>query len=145
MALAEAFGRHLGEAAGASIQCDRASGRYRIKFRFGGVEYQRSTKTPDRRTAEAVKARVEETLCLLTLGRLEVQDGADVAAFVLCYGAGRRRQRPISPELQVASWTAIAESGKGRAASRRPGLRGTYFSSTVTFLIFPVKAFFPSS
>lgn len=46
----------------ANIQKDPASGRYRIKFRYTGIEYQRSIKTADRRAAEGIRARADETL-----------------------------------------------------------------------------------
>lgn len=80
----------------ANINRDTASGRFRIKFRYAGTEYQRSIKTTDRKAAEAVKARVEETLRLLALGRLDLPDGADVAGFVL--SDGKRERKPTAPK-----------------------------------------------
>jgi hypothetical protein len=45
----------------ASLHLDEHSGKYHIRFYFGGVEYKRSLKTGDEKEALAVKGRVEET------------------------------------------------------------------------------------
>lgn len=70
----------------AFLQRDEASGRYRIRFDFGSVEYKRSIKTKDRKTALGIQARIEETIRLLEQGRLEIPTGADPAAFILSDG-----------------------------------------------------------
>jgi hypothetical protein len=46
----------------ASLHLDEASGKYRIRFYYGGAEFKRSLKTGDEKEARAVKGRVEETI-----------------------------------------------------------------------------------
>jgi hypothetical protein len=70
----------------ASLQFDKASGRFRIRFYCGDTEYKRSLQTKDEAEAQAVKVRVEETLRLIERGRLEIRPGADPARLVLSDG-----------------------------------------------------------
>ncbi len=70
----------------ASLQFDELSGRYRIRFYYGGVEYKRSIKTMHKKTAFGIQARIEETIRLLEQGRLEIPPGADPAVFILSDG-----------------------------------------------------------
>jgi len=63
----------------ASLLKDEQSGRYRIRFRYAGQPYNRSIKTTDRKEAESIRGRVEETLRLIAHGRLEVPANADPA------------------------------------------------------------------
>ena len=64
----------------ASIEFDEVSGRYRIRFRYGGKPYKRSLKTTEKREAETVVGRVEETIRLLERGRIDIPSGADPGA-----------------------------------------------------------------
>ena len=70
----------------ASIEFDEASGRYRVRFRYGGRPYKRSLKTTEKREAEGVVGRVEETIRLLERGRLEIPPDADPGVFILSDG-----------------------------------------------------------
>ena len=70
----------------ASLEFDEASGRYRIRFRYGGRPYKRSIKTVDEAEAAGVVARVEETIRLLERGRLEMPADADPAIFIMSDG-----------------------------------------------------------
>ena len=70
----------------ASIEFDEASGRYRIWFRYAGKPYKRSLKTTEKREAEAVVGRVEETIRLLERGRLDIPSDADPGVFILSDG-----------------------------------------------------------
>ncbi len=58
-----------------SLQFDEASGRYRIRFYFGGEQFKRSIKTNNQKTALGIQARVEETIRLLEQGRLKSRSG----------------------------------------------------------------------
>ncbi len=78
----------------ASLQFDEASGRYRIRFYFGGEEFKRSIKTTNQKTALGIQARVEETIRLLEQGRLEIPVGADPAAFIL--SDGKLTAKPVA-------------------------------------------------
>src|SRR6266404_9332117 len=81
----------------AFLQFDEASGRYRIRFNFGGQEFKRSLKTKDRKVALGLQARVEETVRLLEQGRLGIPAGADPAAFIL--SDGKLNQKPVAQRL----------------------------------------------
>ena len=83
----------------AFLQLDKTSGRYRIRFDFGGVEFKRSIKTKQRKTALGIQARVEETFRLIEQGRLEIPTGADPAAFIFSDGKFTAKpvvQRPVT-------------------------------------------------
>jgi hypothetical protein len=79
----------------ASLNLDPASGRYRILFRFGGRQFQKSLKTTDQEEAEAAKARIALTLRELENGRLILPPGADFWEFV--YSDGRRTRKVEAP------------------------------------------------
>lgn len=83
----------------ASIQCDPASGRYHIRFYYGGQEYKRSIKTKDEAKAQSVRQRVEDTLLFLEQGRLEMPPDADVAEFIL--SDGRRTEKFTAPAVRT--------------------------------------------
>ena len=70
----------------ANLELDEASGRYRIRFRHAGKAFKRSLKTGDRREAEAVLGRVEETIRLLERGRLDLPRNSDPGVFILSDG-----------------------------------------------------------
>ena len=77
----------------ASLHLDQASGKYRIRFYYGGTEFKRSLKTGDEKEALSVKGRVEETIRLLERGRLELPPGADPARFIL--SDGKMTAKPV--------------------------------------------------
>jgi hypothetical protein len=70
----------------AFLELDGSSGRYRIRFDYGGREYKRSTKMKDEAAARTIKRRVEEILRLLELGRIEMPPGAEPGRFILSDG-----------------------------------------------------------
>jgi integrase len=70
----------------ASIEFDELSGRYRIRFRYGGQPYKRSLKTRDVKEAQGILGRVEETIRLLERGRLDLPPGAEPGVFILSDG-----------------------------------------------------------
>ncbi len=77
----------------ASITPDPASGIFRIEFRYGGRQFQRSLKMADENEAEATRGCVEETLILLRRGRLQLPPGADPGTFIL--SDGRLTGKPV--------------------------------------------------
>jgi hypothetical protein len=70
----------------ASISLDPVSKTYRIQFRYGGRQFNRSLKTKSERDAKAIRGRVDETLALLSRGRLQLPPGADPGTFILSDG-----------------------------------------------------------
>lgn len=94
----------------ASLQLDGLSGKYRIRFYYGGAEYKRSLKTADEKEALAVKGRIEETIRLLERGRLELPAGADPARFIL--SDGKMTAKPVVQKaLTLAGLFSLYDSG----------------------------------
>ena len=83
----------------ASLELDKPSGRFRIRFRYAGEAYKRSLETDDRREAQAILGRVEETLRLLDRGRLEIPADADPGSFIL--SDGKPNGKPSSPRTMT--------------------------------------------
>lgn len=83
----------------ATLELDKASGRYRVRFRFryDGRSFKRSVGTEDRRVAMATLGQVEETLRLLRLGMAEVPPKVDPGAFIVSGARLRRERLPRSP------------------------------------------------
>lgn len=67
----------------ASLEPDKASGRFHIRLRYGGVSYKRSLKAAGQQEANSVLGWVEETLRLLERGRLEIPPDAAPGVFIL--------------------------------------------------------------
>lgn len=76
----------------ASITRDGRSGNWIVMFRWNGRQIRRSTGTGNKRDAELVRARVEETLRLLKLGRLEMPADADAGTWLMSDGKVARQQ-----------------------------------------------------
>lgn len=83
----------------AYLRYDKSSGIYFIRFRYVGASFNRSLKTRDRREAEAIRGRVDETILLLERGRLEMPAHADPAAFIL--SDGKKIGKPEKPKLRT--------------------------------------------
>jgi hypothetical protein len=66
----------------AAIHCNPKSGFWRISFRFGGKQYQKSLKTDDEKKAQGWKAQIEENLHDLERGRRVLPATADLWAFI---------------------------------------------------------------
>jgi integrase len=81
----------------ASLSRDPTSGNYRIHFRFGGRQYQKSLKTDSEKDANALKGRVELTLLDLERGRLTLPPNGDIWQFVL--SDGKRAERMEAPQV----------------------------------------------
>src|SRR5215469_13588081 len=70
----------------ATVTLDPASGRYRIRFYYGGVQYHRSIKTKDENKAQSILRRVEDTIQFLEQGRILMPPEADPVTFFLSDG-----------------------------------------------------------
>lgn len=75
----------------ACIEFDKASDRYRIRFRYGGKPFKRSLKTSEEREALSILGRVEETIRLMERGRLDLPPDADPGVFILSDGKLNRK------------------------------------------------------
>jgi integrase len=81
----------------ASIKQDPESGNYRIYFRYGGKQHQKSLKTKDETEASELQGRVERMLRDLETGWTILPDGADWWTFVLT--GGQRAQKTVAPTV----------------------------------------------
>ena len=81
----------------ASIKQDPASGMYRIYFRYGGKQHQKSLKTADEAEALELQGRVERMLRDLESGWTKLPDGADWWTFV--FTGGQRAQKVVAPTV----------------------------------------------
>jgi integrase len=79
----------------ASIKKDPISGNYRIHFRYGGKQFQKSLKTCDEVEAKALLGRIELMLRELGNGRKVVRPGADFWEYV--FSDGTRTQKADAP------------------------------------------------
>ncbi len=70
----------------ASLEHDAASGRFRLRFGYGGRPHKRSLTTTDEAEARAVLGRVEKTIRLIERGRLVMPPDADPGSFILSDG-----------------------------------------------------------
>ena len=85
----------------ASLCRETSSGRFHIRFRYGGRAYRRSLSTRNKREANAVLSRVEETIRLLDRGRLEVPPSAEPGVFILSDGKRNDKPKPsVIPNLR---------------------------------------------
>jgi integrase len=70
----------------ASLSQDPASKVYRIHYRYGGKQHQKSLKTTVARDAESLKGRIEETLQAIERGYVSFPPNADPWQFLLSGG-----------------------------------------------------------
>lgn len=75
------------------------SGNFHITFDFGGKRFKRSLKTKDKREAVSRRARLEETLRLVELGRIEIPDSVDIPTFLL--SDGKTNQKAVIREASL--------------------------------------------
>lgn len=78
----------------ASLQQD-PSGVFHICFRYGKQRFKRSLQTTDNKKATAATVRVSENLRMVSLGRMEIPDDADVPTFLLSDGVVASKPQPI--------------------------------------------------
>src|SRR5688500_3900007 len=81
----------------ASLTRDPNSGIYRVHFRYGGKQYQKSLKTADGGEAEALKGSIELTLLELERARKTIPEGADLWEFVR--SDGKRTGKVEAPRV----------------------------------------------
>jgi hypothetical protein len=96
--------RPTGGNARAGLKSD-ARGNKSVTFWFGGRQFTKSAGTRDPKTAEAVKARVEDTLFRLGKGYLTLPEGADLGDFVV--SGGQLTARPGAPVDQRKPITLV--------------------------------------
>jgi hypothetical protein len=85
----------------AALSQDPVSKKFRIHFRYGGKQHQKSLKTTDRTEAEAAKGRIELTLRELENGRKTLPPDADFWTFV--FTDGKHTQKAAAPTVVTLS------------------------------------------
>jgi integrase len=100
----------------ATLEHDSSSGRYRVRFRYGGRAFKRTLKTRNEKEAEGARARVDETIRLLERGRLVIPPGADPGVFIVSDGNLSNKpvlSKPLTlEELLNRSEASIPEGAK---------------------------------
>ena len=81
----------------ASIHKDPKSSFYRIMFRYGGKQFQKSLDTKDEKTAEGMKGKIELILRELEHGRKHLPTGADLWEFLKT--DGQRLEKVKAPTV----------------------------------------------
>ena len=106
----------------AAVTLDPASGRYRIRFYYGGVQYHRSIKTKDENKARRILLRVEETIQFLEQGRIVMPPDADPFTFILSDGKLTEKESVKAVRTLADLFTAYEEQfteGAKEANTRR--------------------------
>ncbi len=84
----------------ASLHEDERTGNWIIMFRWGGQQFRRSSETTKKSDAAGIKARVEDTIRLLKLGRIEIPRGADSGVWILSDGKLTAKPKPRISQLR---------------------------------------------
>lgn len=106
----------------ASIEQTDKSPNFFIRFRYQGRNINRSLGTPNRKTATAIRLRVEETLRLIETGRIAVPPGADHVEFVLSDGRLTRpaaQPKPLGLSLFFKTYLERMPAGRKEANTLR--------------------------
>jgi integrase len=77
------------------------SQRFKICFRWQGLQFKKTIKTTVRGEAEAIMMRLEENIGLVERGRLQIPEDADIAMFLLSDGKLPMAQMIASPAKVV--------------------------------------------
>ena len=117
----------------ASLEQHKLTGRYYVRFRYGGASYKRSLGTVHHSEAIAAQLRLEETLALVLRGRILIPEDADPVTFLLTDGKihelAKLEDIRTLKELFDAYLAALPEGAKeettleGEAIHRRHLLR----------------------
>ena len=70
----------------ASLHKDDRTGNWIIMFRWAGKQFRRSCETKNKKEAGGIKARIEDTIRLLKLVRVEIPDDADRGVWIMSDG-----------------------------------------------------------
>jgi len=77
----------------ASLHKDDRTGNWILMFRWAGKQFRRSSETKNKKEAGGIKARIEDTIRLLKLGRVEIPDDADPGVWIM--SDGKLTSKPI--------------------------------------------------
>ena len=83
----------------ASIHEDKRTGNWIVMFRFGGKQFRRSCETTSNSDAVSVKARVEDTIRLLNIGRISIPPDADPGVWIM--SEGKLTEKPKLPKHEL--------------------------------------------
>jgi hypothetical protein len=85
----------------ASLEFDRVSEQFRVRFRFEECEYKRSLKTGDRKVARRLMGRIEYTLQLIERDEFAVPQIAEALVRLLSATGSVHRRVLNGPAVQV--------------------------------------------
>jgi hypothetical protein len=85
-----------------------------VRFRFLGKEYKRSTRSRERRNADAPRQAVEWTIHRLLSGQLSLPPNIDSGDFIL---SGGLLQKPLVAPIKVALPTTRQASRQNRESA----------------------------
>ncbi len=85
----------------ATLEHDLASGRYRVRFRYGGRQFKRSLKTQDEDKAKITLDRIEEMIALLERGLVEMPPNVDPGQFIVT--DGKLVKKPVVEKVVTLS------------------------------------------
>ena len=91
----------------AALKSD-ARGNRLVTFGYAGNQFTKSAGTKGLRTAEAVKARVEDTLFRLTKGYITLPEGADPGEYIVT-GGQRMAKSLIEPKTHTPEAFTLGE------------------------------------
>jgi len=92
----------------ASIRRDNRTKKWVITFYWEGHKINRSCGTTDEKTARGIKARVEDLIQQLNLGRLQIPDDADPGTWIM--SDGKLTTRPRQTEKRLVRLGEICEA-----------------------------------
>ncbi len=84
----------------ASLHEDERTGNWIIMFRWRGQQFRRSCETTKKSDAAGIEARVEDTIRLLKLGRIEIPKGADPGVWIMSDGKLTAKPKPKTGQLR---------------------------------------------
>jgi integrase len=84
----------------ASLHEDERTGNWIVMFRFGGRQFRRSCETTTKSDAVSAKARVEDTIRLLNLGRISIPADADPGVWIMSEGKLTAKPRLPNRDLR---------------------------------------------
>lgn len=108
----------------ASLELDPDSGRYRVRFRYGGQEYKRSLRTKQQRIAQASLGQVEETLRMLELGMTSLPPEVDEGAFIISGARVRKAKLQTISDLTLKQLFEVYDRELPKGAKEERTLAG---------------------
>src|SRR4051812_49082335 len=92
---------------------DPRTGKFRVFFRLGKRQFNKTLRLENERAAERLCALIEETIQDLTRGRLVIPEGADPATFILSGGKATEKSGSPARPMTLGDLFAHYQVGVG--------------------------------